>query len=235
MARRTRFAEYKDRYANFRFELSEEGILLMQCHTGGGSLVWDWKAHDEMSDAFADVAYTNVANWITLAMNDAGSSGDALAGDSIYTAVIPGSVQQHRRLIRYRIVATDGVGGSVTVPYADDPQPNFAYFVYDGVPDYSASLRPGVVSNVVYSGDKLDDIANYHLIANATDVQNSQYNGQYNEVLFRGTLVYNGIVYDHVEFRNRGQASTYQVGKNKWKIEFLTGHQRGWSGGGWPE
>jgi len=56
VARRTRYAEYKDRYANFRFELSEEGVLLMQCHTDGGSLVWDWKAHDEMSDAFADVA-----------------------------------------------------------------------------------------------------------------------------------------------------------------------------------
>jgi enoyl-CoA hydratase/carnithine racemase len=56
VAKRTRFAEYKDRYANFRFELSEEGILLMQCHTNGGSLVWDWKAHDDMSDAFADVA-----------------------------------------------------------------------------------------------------------------------------------------------------------------------------------
>jgi len=56
VAKRTRYAEYKDRYANFRFELSEEGILLMQCHTKGGSLVWDWKAHDEMSDAFADVA-----------------------------------------------------------------------------------------------------------------------------------------------------------------------------------
>ena len=56
MAKRTRFSEYKDRYANFRFELSEDGVLLMQCHTNGGSLVWDWKAHDEMSDAFADVA-----------------------------------------------------------------------------------------------------------------------------------------------------------------------------------
>ena len=56
MAKRSRYAEYKDSYANFRFELSEEGILLMQCHTNGGSLVWDWKAHDEMSDAFADVA-----------------------------------------------------------------------------------------------------------------------------------------------------------------------------------
>ena len=42
MAKRTRFVEYKDRYANYRFELSEEGIRLMQCHiddflpVGGG-------------------------------------------------------------------------------------------------------------------------------------------------------------------------------------------------------
>lgn len=56
MAKRTRYAEYKDAYTHFRFELSDEGILLMQCHTDGGSLVWDWKAHDEMSDAFADIA-----------------------------------------------------------------------------------------------------------------------------------------------------------------------------------
>jgi enoyl-CoA hydratase/carnithine racemase len=56
VAKRTRFAEYKDRYPNYRFELSDDGILLMQCHTDGGSLVWDWKAHDEMSDAFADIA-----------------------------------------------------------------------------------------------------------------------------------------------------------------------------------
>jgi len=56
MAKRTRFAEYKDRYKNYRFELSQEGILLMQCHTNGASLVWDWEAHDGMADAFADIA-----------------------------------------------------------------------------------------------------------------------------------------------------------------------------------
>jgi hypothetical protein len=56
MSKRTRFAEYEDRDANCKFELSEEGILLMQCHTNGDSLVWDWAAHDGMSDAFADVA-----------------------------------------------------------------------------------------------------------------------------------------------------------------------------------
>jgi enoyl-CoA hydratase/carnithine racemase len=56
MAKRTRFAEYKDRYKNCRFELSEDGILLMQCHTNGGSLVWNWESHDGLADAFADIA-----------------------------------------------------------------------------------------------------------------------------------------------------------------------------------
>ena len=56
MAKRTRYSEYHDRYANYRLELSNDGILLMQCHTNGGSLVWDWRAHDQMSDAFADIA-----------------------------------------------------------------------------------------------------------------------------------------------------------------------------------
>jgi enoyl-CoA hydratase/carnithine racemase len=56
MAKRTRFAEYHDKYANFEFELSEEGILLMRCHTDGGPLVWDAESHDRMADAFADLA-----------------------------------------------------------------------------------------------------------------------------------------------------------------------------------
>lgn len=56
MAKRTKFVEYKDKYANFHFELSEDGILLMQCHTEGGSLVWDAESHDRMADAFADIA-----------------------------------------------------------------------------------------------------------------------------------------------------------------------------------
>jgi enoyl-CoA hydratase/carnithine racemase len=56
VVKRSRFAEYKDSYANYKFELSEEGILLMQCHTDGGPLHWEWSSHDAMADAFADVA-----------------------------------------------------------------------------------------------------------------------------------------------------------------------------------
>jgi enoyl-CoA hydratase/carnithine racemase len=56
VARRTRFAEYKDKYQCFNLELSEDGILLLQAHTNGGSLEWNAVSHDEMADVFADVA-----------------------------------------------------------------------------------------------------------------------------------------------------------------------------------
>ena len=79
-----------------------------------------------------NAAFTN--NWTSLAMNDAGADGDAVAGDDTYTVTLPGALQTHRRLIRYRLIANDSGGRSIRVPYADDPQPNFAYFCYNGVP-----------------------------------------------------------------------------------------------------
>jgi hypothetical protein len=36
VVKRTRYAEWKDSYKHYKFELSPEGILLMQCHTDGG-------------------------------------------------------------------------------------------------------------------------------------------------------------------------------------------------------
>jgi enoyl-CoA hydratase/carnithine racemase len=56
VVKRTRFSEYKDSYKNYKFELSDEGILFMQCHTDGGPLHWEWTSHDAMADALADVA-----------------------------------------------------------------------------------------------------------------------------------------------------------------------------------
>ena len=56
MVKRTRYAEWKDSYEHYKFELSPEGILLMQCHTGDGPLQWFWESHDSMADAFADIA-----------------------------------------------------------------------------------------------------------------------------------------------------------------------------------
>ena len=88
-----------------------------------------------------DAAYAT--NWVSVAMHDDGVNGDAAAGDDVFAAELPAALQVHRRLIRYRITAVDGANLSVRVPYADDPEPNFAYFVYDGVPAWRGSGAAG--------------------------------------------------------------------------------------------
>lgn len=176
-----------------------------------------------------DAAYTNAANWITLAMNDAGTGGDALAGDSVYTAVIPAAVQQHRRLIRYRITAADGVASSVTVPYADDPQPNFAYFCYNGVPAWSGAVRPGVTPVLNFDTNVMRRLPSIHLIAKSNSVVDATWGlltGRYGGDLYKwgGTLVYDGKVYDHIHYRARGGVWRYAMVKNMWKFDFNRGH-----------
>ena len=173
-----------------------------------------------------DAAYTAGANWTAVAMVDDGTNGDATAGDALYTARIPAAVQTHRRLVRYRIRATDSGGRVTPAPCADDPVPNFAYFVYNGVPDWQGALQPGATPVLAFPAATLTNIPVYHLIANNSDVINCQYNSAYNDDVYRwyGTLVYNGKVYDHIGYRIRGSASTYNTGKNKWKFRFRTGH-----------
>ncbi|MBP7050260.1 MAG: lamin tail domain-containing protein [Phycisphaerae bacterium] len=170
-------------------------------------------------------------NWQMLPMRDDGLGGDQVAGDSVYTAQLPSSLQRHRRLVRYRLFALDGQGYDLQVPYADDPQANFAYFVYDGVPAWSGAIQPGSSDArrsavVTYSEDLMRSLPVYHLIARATDIQNCLFNGSYDNTAyyFSGTLVYDGQVYDNIHFRVRGQASTFQTGKNKLKIDFNRGH-----------
>ncbi len=91
--------------------------------------------------AINDARYTT--NWTSVSMYDDGTNGDVTAGDGVYTAVLAGSLQTNRLLVRYRISATDSLGASITVPYADDPQPNFAYYVYNGIPDWTAAIAAG--------------------------------------------------------------------------------------------
>lgn len=164
-----------------------------------------------------DAAYDT--GWTAVPMADDGLGDDVIAGDDTYTATLPGTVQNHRRLVRYRIETEDGNGNALTVPYADDEQPNFAYFVYDGTPSWSGSFTPGGPTET-FPGDLMDDMPVYQVIADGGDVTNSQYNSGFDGVHMLGTLVYDGEVYDHIEFENRGEASTYVSGKNKWRFHF---------------
>ncbi len=164
-------------------------------------------------------------SWVEVLMKDDGTGGDVSADDDRFTAIIPASVQTHRRLIRYRITASDGGGSSVQVPLTDDPQPNFSYFCYDGVPSWTASARQGFTAPVTFPSEVLESVPVYHLIATDSDVTSCQYAAGSRNTRFLGTMVYDGRVYDHIRFNVRGEGSTYRTGKNKWHFRFNRGHE----------
>jgi len=194
----------------------------------------------EVSLAFQVVgpgSYINIndrqydSEWISIAMNDKGLDGDEAASDDIYTVQMPSSVQFHRRLIRYRIIAIDKSGEGLRVPYPDDPQPNFAYFVYDGVPPWRGAIQPGVTPVIEYGTDVMRSLPVYHLISKKTDVEDAtwlvrheQGDPRRKDFKWYGTLIYDGQVYDHIRYRMRGGVWRYAMGKNMWKFDFNRGH-----------
>jgi len=153
-------------------------------------------------------------------------------GDGTFTAEMPMALSVHRTLVRYRIEAMDRTGRGVLLPYADDPQPNFAYMVYHGVPFWPASLVPGG-EQLRFDFGTMRPLPVYLFLAREQDIADAffmppsalldGYMG--NEYLWRGTFVYNGQVYDHVSFRARGGQWRYATGKTMWKINFLPGHR----------
>ena len=111
-------------------------------------------------------------------------------------------------------------GAAARLPQATNPCPNFAWFVYDGVPAWTGASKPGSTPLLTFSPAFLTSLPVYHLIARAGDVERSQWDTASNRKPFLGTLIYDGRVYDHIQFHNRGQASTYLAGKNKWGFRF---------------
>jgi len=168
------------------------------------------------------------SDWTEVPMNDSGNAGDENSADDIWTAQLPGSVQKNRHLIRYKIRIEDGLNKKITVPYSDDPQPNFAYYCYNGVPDWKGALRPGSTSVVTYSSETLTKVPVYHMIARESDVIGCMYNdstGSARTYRYLASVVYEGEVYDHIRFRIKGQASTRVTGKNKIKWNFNRSHR----------
>ena len=193
-----------------------------------------------------NTAFENAANWTTATMYDDGSHGDATAADGIFSAVIP--AQAHRTLVRYRILAADIPGLQIRVPYADDESLNFAYFVYNGVPDFvasTASVDPAGAGKV-WPKTMLASLPVYHWLIRHEDMMTLQAyntseqftnNGTDTELAARraeeweGAFIYDGVVYDHVCTRLRGGNSRYgdfdgrfPKGKRHYKFQFKAGN-----------
>ncbi len=186
--------------------------------------------------------FEDPANWITVAMADDGTGMDEVAGDNIYTAQIPAQI--NRTVVRYRIETSDTLGNEVRVPYYDDESLNFAYYVYNGVPDYVTTNRSVSGSaGYTYPADKLTTLPVYSLITraddyqmaygyyssdrinqNTTSVENQETGRRYN---WTGTFVYEGKVYDHIGYRMRGGNGRYNNGaggKRSMKLRFNRGN-----------
>ena len=157
-----------------------------------------------------------ISGWVSLPMLDDGLGDDLLADDNIFTVTLP--PQQHRTLVRYRITVEDIPGLSARAPFLDDRSLNFAYFVYDGVPDYFGE-----------SAEALNTLPVYHLITREEDYaecfayDNADQITQGREARFfynwSGTIVYDGVVYDNIRYRLRGGNGRY-YGQGKRSMRF---------------
>ncbi len=166
-----------------------------------------------------------VKGWNSILLSSAGTSKED--GKSL-SARIPADVQKHRRLVRYRVRSQSD--DSIVAPAPGDAQPNFAYFVYDGIPAWRAAINPGRPAQekkmVTYTPETMRSVQPYHLIASQEAVENVTWKQRKRDsgYDYTGTFVANGKVYDHVRFRARGGNWRYAMGKNMWKIDFLKGH-----------
>jgi len=173
-------------------------------------------------------------NWTRVSMHDDGAAADDVAGDDTFSVMLP--AQGHRTLVRYRITVVDGGGEGASVPYPDDSTLNFAYFVCNGVPDYSAPISV-LEEPTVHPAEALTSVPVYWLLTRAEDFAECVASGpgqqidQGKEARFaenwEGTFVYDGFVYDHINYRLRGANGRYQVppgnggaGKRHWRFKF---------------
>ncbi len=133
----------------------------------------------------------------SVAMYDDGdlNHGDAVAGDGEYGAILPARSSQS--LVRYWVTATNG-SGSWRYPDSYEPNPNRAYFVYEG--------------------EEETNLPAYFLIAPQSTLQALNANPR-THIYYDATLVVDGIVYDHVGIHYKGQA--WATGpKKSWKVAF---------------
>ena len=169
-------------------------------------------------------------NWIGMPMADRGAEDPARTGDGLFTATLPAGLQRHRRLVRYRISVVDSAGRTHRAPAADDPVPNFAYFVDGGIPPWRGAIEPRSTDPkrrqpVEFGTNVMRRVQAYQLISKANSVENVTWREQAGgkEYKYTGTMVSEGKVYDHIRFRARGGVWRYAMGKNMWKFEFNKG------------
>ena len=186
-------------------------------------------------DLDANPDFEDPANWTQATMVDDGTGADEIADDDIYSTVIPAQVI-NRTLVRYRIEAEDTRSESIRVPYLDDPSLNFACYVYNGVPAYTAATRSVLRPGHTYSREIMTSLPVYSIITRQADFEEcvaydsgdkigTGYTESRRKYNWECAFVYDGIVHDHVLYRLRQFYDRYGGrGKRCFKFRFNNGH-----------
>ncbi len=182
---------------------------------GGLSVIVEYQViHPGMYISKSDDAYDN--GWISVQCTDEGTGADSLAGDGTYTASIPSTVQQHRRLIRYRVNISTLSGFSQTLPDQNHRESNYAYYVYDAYPNvFGHSLHglPELPELTVITTNIMADTYIGDGESNTVQYEGDEYLGE-------GTVIYNGKIFDHIKFRPKGGGSRSARVKPGFKLDF---------------
>jgi len=167
-------------------------------------------------------------NWIVQDM----TAGPRDPETTLFTAPMPPARQTNRRLVRYRFTARAGNGAEISYPATNDVVPNFAYFVYDGVPAWAGAINPKsgderLRAPLVFDTNAMRRVQSYVLLAKGRSITNVTWRERAadKEYRYTGTLVADGIVYDHVRMRARGGQWRFSMAKNMWKFAFAKGHE----------
>lgn len=162
-------------------------------------------------------------NWVAVSMKSVSKSTDQV----LFTAAMSAQLQAHRRLVRYRLIAQDTTGRQTRIPGTNTTVRNFAYFVYDGVPAWSGAINPRspnptLRAVITFGTNVMRRVQSYILIATQQSTENVTWREQLHgsQYIYTGTLVIDGVVYDHVPMRARGGVWRYMYGKNMWKFNF---------------
>lgn len=126
------------------------------------------------------------------------------------------SFMQHRNLVRYRVRLAAPGQPDILLPYPEGPEPNFAFFVYDGLGDYGNTDMKAI-----------EQVPVYHLITKAEDAEYYMLVYPRPNQLYpvTGTIVFEDEVYDHIRYRCKGRSERHVRSKRNIRFKSNKGNR----------
>jgi len=189
----------------------------------------------EITESLAPVGAVNLVYTVmfdaelSVPMVDDGTGSDLVAGDDIYTAVIPSSSYSAGQMVRWRVTADDTEGGNSRNPLFPDPNNSpeyfgtvvldtsisteleqFEYFVENVS---AASTRTGTRASVFFLGEFYDNVYIRRRGGNTTQGRKFEFNSG-NHFRFDASLPR----VDEINLNERGSDPTYMRQVLAWEV-----------------